>query len=234
MGPIEHELVVDLRRVRENSYHADMVRRPDRPPEGRTPCLRDVLQFAMEDAFFVVRGRLENLTDEEFFWEPVDGAWSVRRLTPDHPTSPCAAFFARTGIAQGSWFSDEAWNGESFETIHPSPFTTIGWRIVHLASCKHMYHEHAFGLRRDLWAELTSIHTAADALASLDEGQRLLVDALADRDDDDLHATVLTNWGEEWPSWRIFSAMTSHDLQHGSEIGCVRDLYAHRGRCGLV
>jgi hypothetical protein len=182
----------------------------------------------MEDAFATIRGRLEGLTDDEFFWEPVAGAWSIRQLDPDHPTSPSAAHFARTGMPTGTWFSDEAWNGTTFETIRPSPFTTIGWRLIHLASCKHMYHEHAFGHRRDLWSELNSIHTAADAIASLDEGQRLLAAALADRTDADLHLPVLTNWGEEWPCWRVFSAMTSHDLQHGSEIGCVRDLYAHR------
>jgi hypothetical protein len=27
----------------------------------------------------------------------------------------------------------------------PAPFTTIGWRLVHLADCKVMYHEWGFG-----------------------------------------------------------------------------------------
>jgi hypothetical protein len=34
-----------------------------------------------------------------------------------------------------------------------------------------------------------------------------------------------TNWGELWPTWRIFGAMIAHDLSHGAEIGCLRDLY---------
>ena len=34
----------------------------------------------------------------------------------------------------------------------------------------------------------------------------------------------LTNWGEEWPTWRIFWTMIEHDIHHGAEIGALRDL----------
>jgi len=36
---------------------------------------------------------------------------------------------------------------------------------------------------------------------------------------------VFTNWGEQWAIQRIYWAMISHDLHHGGEIGCLRDLY---------
>jgi hypothetical protein len=49
--------------------------------------------------------------------------------------------------------------------------------------------------------------------------------ALDDLADDDLTDLRLTNWGEQWPAWRIFWAMIGHDLHHGAEIGCLRDLY---------
>ena len=38
----------------------------------------------------------------------------------------------------------------------------------------------------------------------------------------------LTNWGERWPTWRIFWVMAAHDLHHGGEIGCLRDLYRNQ------
>jgi hypothetical protein len=44
-------------------------------------------------------------------------------------------------------------------------------------------------------------------------------------DDAGLDGMRLTNWGESWPAWRILWTMIFHDLHHGGEIGCLRDLY---------
>ena len=68
----------------------------------------------------------------------------------------------------------------------PAPFTTIGWRLVHVAECKLMYHEYAFGDARLTWPELDSPHTAADAVAALDDGHVLLAEAVGSLDDDAL------------------------------------------------
>lgn len=134
--------------------------------------VRDLLAHQLNKAFTTVRSRIEGLTDDEYFWEPVAGSWSIRRFDPQGPTSPFAEHLAQQGETR-PWFSDEAWDGTRFLEIEPSPFTTIGWRLVHLGSCKIMYHEHAFGQRRDLWADLTGVHTAADAIAQFEEGHRL-------------------------------------------------------------
>jgi hypothetical protein len=69
----------------------------------------------------------------------------------------------------------------------------------------------------------------ADAVARLEEGQALLRADLAGLADADLDAQVPTNWGEQWPAWRIFWTMIHHDAHHGAEIGCLRDLYRARG-----
>jgi hypothetical protein len=58
-----------------------------------------------------------------------------------------------------------------------------------------------------------------------ERGQQLLMDDLASLGDDELDVRRLTNWGGEWPAWRIFWTMAHHDLQHGGEIGALRDLY---------
>ena len=156
----------------------------------------------MDEAWETLHRRLEGLTDEEFFWEPVPGCWTV------HPGE------------SGRWVVDYA-----IPDPDPPPLTTIAWRLVHIAACKIMYHEYAFGPGQLTWDELDYPHTAADAIAWLEEGHARLRAALDDLSDADLEEMRLTNWGESWPTWRIFWAMISHDLHHGAEIGCLRDLY---------
>jgi uncharacterized damage-inducible protein DinB len=169
------------------------------------PSATQLLSTQMDEAYSFVRDRVQGLTDDEFFWEPVADCWTVR---PG---------------ADGRWHADYAEPDPD-----PSPFTTIAWRLVHLAECKVMYHEYAFGPATLIWPEIDSAHTAADAIAELERGQRLLVDALGGLTDADLDAGRMTNWGEEWPTWRVLWTMIDHDLHHGGEIGALRDLYRER------
>jgi hypothetical protein len=53
--------------------------------------------------------RLRGLTDEEYFWEPVPGCWSIRRNADD------------------TWTMDREW-----PTPTPRPVTTIAWRLAHI------------------------------------------------------------------------------------------------------
>ncbi len=145
---------------------------------------------------------LDGLTDDEFFWEPVPGCWTVFRDDA------------------GAW----TYHYELPDPV-PSPFTTIGWRLIHLALCKVMYHEWAFGPARLTWDTIACPHDAASGMTMLQEGHALLSEDLAGLVDHDLSLPVRTNWGERWPAWRIFWEMTAHDAQHGAEIGVVRDLY---------
>ncbi len=165
----------------------------------------ELLATQLDEAYRLVRDRVEGLTDEEFFWEPVSDCWTVRR-GPD-----------------GRWLVD-------YPDVHPDPppFTTIAWRLLHIAESKVMYHEYAFGPAALTWPEIDSAHSAGTAIAELERGQRLLVDDLHGMTDAALDAPRLTNWGEEWPAWRIFWTMIDHDLHHGGEIGVLRDLYRER------
>jgi uncharacterized damage-inducible protein DinB len=161
-----------------------------------------LLLAQMDEVYGRLRGRLEGLSDEEYLWEPVPGCWTVRR----DPT--------------GVWVADYVEPDPD-----PAPFTTIGWRLVHLADCKVMYHEWAFGGRRLTFPDLAAPPTAAGAVQRLEAGQRSLRAALAGLDDDGLDGPRWTNWGERWPAWRIVWTMIDHDAHHGAEIGCLRDLY---------
>jgi uncharacterized damage-inducible protein DinB len=166
----------------------------------------ELLALQMREAYEPLRRRVDGLTDEEFYWEPVPGAWTVRQL-PD-----------------GRWDADY-----EEPDPDPSPFTTIGWRLVHVATCKVVYHDHAFGPGKMSWATLDHPHTTEQAIGMLEEGQRLLTEDLANLDDAGLDVEVATNWGEQWPAWRIFWTMIDHDSHHGGEIGALRDLYRLRG-----
>jgi len=166
----------------------------------------ELLARQSAEAYDMIRARVDGLTDEEFWWEPVPDCWTVRRTDG------------------GTWAVDYA-----FPDPQPPPFTTIGWRLDHVAECKVMYHEYAFGPGRLTFPDIDSAHTAQSAIELLERGQALLVEDLASLDDADLQRARLTNWGEEWPTWRILWTLIQHDVQHGGEIGALRDLYRLRG-----
>lgn len=161
-----------------------------------------LLSLQLDEAYRMIRDRIEGLTEEEFWWRPVAGAWNVRQG------------------ADGRWAADCA-----EPDPQPAPFTTIAWRLVHVAECKIMYHEYAFGPARLTWPDIDSVHTPADAIAQLKEGHDLLTADLATLEDDGLERPRATNWGEEWPTWKIFWTMIHHDIHHGAEIGALRDLH---------
>lgn len=159
----------------------------------------------MDEVYERLVRRLDGLTDQEYLWQPV----------PDSRTIRCDE--------QGAWRADYEFNPD------PPPFTTIAWRLVHIADCKVIYHEWAFGARRLTFPDLEAPATAAGAVDRLREGQALLRADLASLDDDGLDGPVRTNWGEQWPAWRIFWTMIDHDAAHGAEVGCLRDLYRVSG-----
>jgi len=167
-----------------------------------------VIRQQLQEAFEAIRESVDGLTDEEFFWEPVARCWTVRRR------------------------DDGRWAVDYPETPHPdpAPFTTIGWRLVHVAECKVMYHEYAFGPAKLTFPEIDSAHTPALAIAQLEAGHAMLAGDLETLDDAGLENEVRTNWGEKWPARKIFWTMVNHDLHHGGEIGALRDLFRERDR----
>lgn len=160
------------------------------------------LTFTMNESWEYLDHLVSGISDQEFFWEPVPNCWRIYQAE------------------NGRWTYDY-----EIPHPHPSPLTTIGWRLIHIASCKIMYHEYAFGAGMLTFPELVIPHTAAEAVRWLQQGHDLLKAALAQSNDITLEQPALTNWGEWLPTWRIFWILISHDIQHGAEIGCLRDLY---------
>ena len=101
-----------------------------------------------------LRRRWDGLTDEEYFWEPVAGMWSVR------PRGQGVA----VEVGSGDYIIDFA-----FPEPSPPPVTTIAWRMGHLlvgvfGSRLATY----FGGRRSATTPTTTPSTAADALDRID------------------------------------------------------------------
>src|SRR5215471_6508881 len=63
-----------------------------------------------------LRPRLDGLTDDEYFWEPVAGCWSIR------PRAEAA------GPAPGGDYTADF----AFPEPDPPPVTTIAWRLAHI------------------------------------------------------------------------------------------------------
>src|ERR1051325_4195881 len=91
-----------------------------------------------------LRPGLEGLTDDEYFWEPAPGCWSVRDV-------------------------DGRWQPEREKVDPPPPFTTIAWRMCHIGEVLGARASFHFGDRG--WDERTVVwpRTAGDALAFVDE-----------------------------------------------------------------
>ena len=63
-----------------------------------------------------LRPRLDGLTDDEYFWEPLPDSWSIRRR--GESTTPLA-------IGPGDFVMDFA-----MPPHDPEPVTTIAWRLA--------------------------------------------------------------------------------------------------------
>lgn len=70
--------------------------------------LSDQLDWYWDNLF---TPRLQDLSDAEYFWEPVDGCWNIRQ------------------VADGTFKCD--WE---FPEPTPPPVTTIAWRLAHIAT----------------------------------------------------------------------------------------------------
>ncbi|HZO68851.1 MAG TPA: DinB family protein [Kribbellaceae bacterium] len=144
------------------------------------------------------------LTDDEFFWEPCDGCWSVRH-GPD------------------GWLMDYP-----DEVPDPPPVTTIAWRLLHIAHGNWIYAEHAFGPGELNFPDLEIHGTASSAAADLLASQRPVTAALRYLDDAGLDREVPTQFGGTWPAGEVLRTLLDEQVHHGAEISLLRDLYRNR------
>ncbi|MFI6481887.1 DinB family protein [Nonomuraea sp. NPDC050663] len=158
-----------------------------------------------------LRPRLQGLTDEEYFWEPVRGCWSIR---------PRGTSTAPKSAGSGEWTIEYA----SPDPV-PAPVTTIAWRLAHIiVSCLGYRVGWHFGGQDIDFQAYPYAGTAEEALKQLDEmyGRwNAGVRALSDADLDNPPAVG----PEQRPMESIVLHVNRELIHHGGEISLLRDLY---------
>lgn len=162
-----------------------------------------------------LRPRLDGLTDAEYFWEPVPGAWNV------HPRGQGSTEFQG---GSGAFAVDFAVPEPS-----PPPVTTISWRLAHLLVG-------VFGDRNARYFGGPPVDydsydypgTADDALTELDAGYRRWIDGVRGLSDAELAQPCREPGFEHEPMIGLVLHIHREVIHHGAEICLLRDLYAQR------
>ena len=153
-----------------------------------------------------LRPRLDGLTDDEYFWEPVANCWTVHR--------DGAIDFA-------------------YPPPQPEPVTTIGCRLAHVivGVLAMRSHSHFDGPPADYqsWPYATD---AATALAQLDDAYDDWMTGVKGLDDAALARPVGPAEGPyaDAPMTTLVLHINREVIHHGAEIALLRDLYTHTNK----
>jgi hypothetical protein len=177
--------------------------------------VKPVLVDLSHDVWQRIRTRVDGLSDDEYFWEPVSGCWSIRQRD------------------DGTWMAD--W---PLPRPEPEPFTTIAWRLWHLID---MYGEDRAPRWLDVPAQGAPIGlddpdgappaTAADAVALLERAHDRWDAHLDLAENERLDEPIGPVAGRQYAD-RTRAAYVLHMLDefihHGAEIALLRDLWRWR------
>jgi DinB superfamily len=162
------------------------------------------------------------MTDGEYFWEPVADSLSIRRRV-DGP-----GLAATRLVGAGDWGRDSTYGS------HPSPppFSTIAWRLNHLAEMLARRADYTIG-DHSLTADVYRIPgSAIDGIAALKTGAASWRKALITADDAALdmvgRSTYPDGGDPEQPFLEVVWWVNQELLHHGAEIALLRDLYQAR------
>ena len=155
-----------------------------------------------------VRPRLDGLTDDEYLWEPVEGAWNVR----PRPDGPAGIDFV-------------------VPEPDPPPVTTIAWRLGHIIvgifGTRNASH---FGGPPVDYETFPWAVTADEALAQLDEHYARWVAGVATLDPARLAAPVGPAEGPwaEHSYAELVLHINREAIHHAAEVLLLRDLHRRR------
>ncbi|MGW8359061.1 DinB family protein [Streptomyces wedmorensis] len=159
------------------------------------------------------------MTDAEYLWEPGPGCWSVRR----HADGPGPGATVLVGAGE--------FGRDTTPPPHPepAPFTTIAWRLSHLAELLALRADHTNGshsLTRDDYRVSGDVATAVKAFSAAADAWR---GALLSADDEALdtvgHCTYPHGSDPEELFLDVVWWVNQEILHHGAEIALLRDLY---------
>jgi hypothetical protein len=156
-------------------------------------------------------GRLTGLTDEEYFWEPVAGCWSLRQG------------------GDGRWHLDGGGGGGP--APDPVPVTTIAWRLGHLGGVAvGGFADRRFGAGTLATERIDFPSCAAAVPGFLDEHYRAWRAGLTSLSPSEWAAPLGPAWGPYADASTVDLTLHVLDevIHHGAEAALLRDLYSHR------
>jgi hypothetical protein len=165
-----------------------------------------------------LRPRLDGLTDDEYFWEPVAGCWSVR---------PRGTSSAPIAAGPGDYVLEFA-----YPEPDPPPVTTIAWRLAHtIVGVLGERNASHFGGPPAGWHTFDYAGTADEALGQLDATYATWLAGVRGLGADGLARPCGPAEGPFSES--TLAALVLHInkevIHHGAEIALLRDLYRHEG-----
>lgn len=164
-----------------------------------------------------LRPRLAGLTDEEYFWEPVDNCWSIRSRGQGR---------AALSVGGGDLVMDYA-----FPEPSPPPVTTIAWRLGHIivGVFAGRVAGHFDGPPAD-YESWVYAGTADQALEQLDKAYEAWMSGVKGLGKDGLAEPCGPSEGPyaEDPMAMLVLHINREAIHHGAEIALLRDLYANR------
>ncbi|WP_007511194.1 MULTISPECIES: DinB family protein [Pseudofrankia] len=164
-----------------------------------------------------LRDRLDGLTDDEYFWEPAPGCWSVRPRGTG--TAPVAA-------GAGVMTIDFAVLAPS----EPPPFATIAWRLGHVVvgvlAVRNAAH---FGRAPTDYRSFEYAATATEALAQLDAEYATWMAGVESLGEAGLARACGAAEGPyaEFPLAALVLHIHRELIHHLAEVCLLRDLYLH-------
>ncbi len=161
-----------------------------------------------------VRPRLDSLTDEEYFWEPVPDCWNIRPR--DASTAPFQA-------GSGAFTIDFA-----VPEPDPPPVTTIAWRLGHIiVGVLGMRAGNHFGARSIDYQTFDYAGSAAAALCQLDAVYAAWTDGVGALGTDGLARPCGPDEGPfaDCPMAALVLHINREAIHHSAEIMLLRDLY---------
>lgn len=186
----------------------------DGATRGWNARLRDQLDFHYRQ---MVRPRLVGLTDEEYYWEPVPGCWSLR---------PRGEAVGNAAAGGGDLVLDYSWPEPS-----PAPVTTIAWRLAHLTrSCLAERTAHHFGgpsAEPETWVFADSADAALEQLDAAYDAWSAGVESLGDKGLERACGPAEGHFAQA-PLADLVLHINREMIHHGAEICLLRDLYPRR------
>ena len=163
-----------------------------------------------------LRPRFNGLTDDEYFWEPVPGCWTIHHR--DEKRTPMQ-------VGKGEMVFD-------FEIPEPDPppITTIAWRLGHIGSSIFLVRaENHFGsgFPEPWWDHVEWPATARDALDFVDDGYARWMKGISSLDDAAIAKPVGPVEGpyKDSPMAGLILHINREVIHHGAEVALLRDLY---------